>query len=130
MLAFKVVRPLDEYITMASQQELLNFTVPGSPREVSPGGLECALGQGSLSANVVPWESDRSAVTIAVTSTQGEGFALQHTDLGTIRLTEAGSEMTRVEIIAHHPDQGEKKSLAAHFVRFANHVQSRFQVAS
>lgn len=115
---------------MASQVELLNFTVPWSPREVSRAVQECAVGQGSLSAIVVPWESDRSTVTIAVTSTQGEGFALQHTDLGTIRLTEAGADMTRVEIIAHHPDQGEKKNLAAHFVRFANQVQTRFQVAS
>ncbi len=115
---------------MAAQEELLNFTVPGSPREVSRAIEECAAGQGSLSAIIVPWESGRSTVTIAVTSTQGEGFALQHTDLGTIRLSEAGDDMTRVEIIAHHPNHGEKKSLAAHFVRFANHVQSRFQVAS
>ena len=113
---------------MLSQEELLNFTVPGSPPEVSRAVEDCAAGLGSLSAIVVPWKSDRSTVIIAVTSTQGEGFALEHTDLGTIRLTEAGSDMTRVEIIAHHPDHGEKKTLAAHFVRFANHVQSRFQV--
>ena len=115
---------------MPSQEELLNFTVPGSPREISRAVSDCAVGQGSLSAIVVPWESDRSTVTIAVTATQGEGFALEHTDLGTIRLTDAGADMTRVEIIAHHPDHGEKKSLAAHFIRFANHVQTRFQVAS
>jgi len=115
---------------MASQEELLNFTVPGSPREISRAVEECAVGQGSLSAIIVPWESDRSTVTIAVTSTQGEGFALQHTDLGTIRVSDAGDATTRVEIIAHHPDHGEKKSLAAHFVRFANHVQGRFQVPS
>ena len=114
---------------MPSLEKLLIFTVPGSPREVSRAVEECAVGQGSLSTIVVPWESDRSTVTIAVTSTQGEGFALQHTDLGTIRISDAGGDMTRVEIIAHHPDQGEKKSPAALFVRFANHVQSRFQVA-
>jgi len=115
---------------MPSQEELLNFTVSGSTREISRVVQECAVGQGSLSAIVVPWESDGTTITIAVTSTQGEGFALQHTDLGTIRLSQAAADMTRVEIIAHHPDQGEKKSLAAHFVRFANHLQTRFQVAS
>ena len=115
---------------MASQEELLNFTVAGSPREIARAIEECAVGQASLSAIVVPWESDQSVVTIAVSSTQGEGCALQHTDLGTIRASDAGNDMTRVEIIAHHPDHGEKKSLAAHFVRFANHVQNRFKVAS
>jgi hypothetical protein len=113
---------------MASQEELLNFTVSGSPHEASRAVQECSVGHGSLSAIVVSWESDRSTVTIAVTSTQGEGFALQHTDLGTIRLTEAGRDMTRVDIIAHHPDHGERKSLAAHFIRFANDLQARFQV--
>ena len=48
----------------------------------------------------MPWESDHTTLSMAVTSTQGEGWALEHTDMGTVRLTDLGNETTRVEILS------------------------------
>jgi hypothetical protein len=110
-------------------EALLEFTVAGSPRGVSRAIEEFAIGQGSLTAIVVPWESDGVTLNMAVTSTQGEGFALEHTNLGTIRLTDLGNDLTRVEIIAHQPDHAEKQKMAALFVRFTGQILTRFQAA-
>ncbi len=110
-------------------EELLNFTVPGTPRDVCRAIAEFAVGLGSLSAIVVPWESDRSTVIMAVTSTQGEGRFLEHTDLGTVRLTDLGNDSTRVAIQPRPLEHTEKQKMAALFVRFTSQIQSRFQVA-
>jgi hypothetical protein len=110
-------------------EELLNFTVPGTLRDVSRAIEEFAVGLGSLSAIVVPWEGDRMTVIMAVTSTQGEGRFLEHTDLGTVRLTDLGNDSTRVAIEPRLLDHAEKQKMAALFVRFTSQIQSRFQVA-
>ena len=110
-------------------EKLFQFTTPGSPRAVSGAIEQLAMGQGSLTAIIVPWESDPAALSMAVTSTQGEGWALEHTNLGTIRLTDLGNETTRVEVIVdvqHHP---EHQKLAKLFHRFSTEIQARFQVA-
>ena len=109
--------------------ELLQFAVPGAPREVSRAIEEFAIGLGSLTAIVVPWESDRANVVMAVTSTQGEGRFLEHTDLGTVRLTDLGNDMTRVTVEARPLDHAERQNMAALFVRFTSEIRSRFQVA-
>jgi len=110
-------------------EKLFEFVTPGSHRAVSGAIEQLALGQGSLSAIVVPWESDRNMLCMAVASTQGEGFALEHTNLGTIRLTDLGNETTRVEVLAalqHHP---ESQKLAKLFARFSIELQSKLPVA-
>ena len=110
-------------------EKLFEFMTAGSPRTVSGAIEQLAHGQGSLTALIVPWESDRAALSMAVTSTQGEGFALEHTNLGTIRLTDVGNDTTRVEVIAdvqHHPEQ---QKLTKLFSRFSSEIQARFQAA-
>ena len=110
-------------------EKLFEFVTTGSPRAVSGAIEQLAIGLGSLTAIIVPWESDRTTLCMAVASTQGEGWALEHTNLGTIRLTDMGNEMTRVEVLAdleHHP---EHKKLAKLFGRFSIEIQSRLQVA-
>jgi len=109
--------------------ELLQFTVPGSLREVSRAIEGFAAGLGSLSAVVIPWQSDRTTVVMAVTSTQGEGRFLEHTDLGTVRLQDLGNNSTRVAVEPRAMDHAEKQKMAALFVRFASQIQARFQVA-
>lgn len=109
-------------------EKLFEFVTPGSPRAVSGAVEQLAIGLGSLTAIVVPWESDRTTLCMAVASTQGEGWALEHTNLGTVRLTDIGNETTRVEILAdlqHHPEQ---PKLAKLFARFSSEIQSRLQV--
>jgi hypothetical protein len=116
------------YHRLAMSEQIIEFTATGSPRVVSLAIEECATGQGSLSAIVVPWESDRVTLSMAVTSAKGEGWAIEHTDLGTIRLTDLGNDMTRVAIAPHEPDHVEKQRMTALFDGFARQIQSRLQV--
>jgi hypothetical protein len=111
-------------------QALVEFAVPGSPKAVSQVIEEVAAGLGSLSAIVVPWESNHLNIVMAVTSTHGEGRFLEHTDLGTVLLTDLRNDTTRVVIEARPQEHAEKQKMAALFVRFTSQIQSRFQVAS
>ena len=109
---------------------MMEFTATGSPRVVSSTIEQYATGQGSLNAIVVPWESDHMTLSMAVTAVRGEGWAIEHTNLGTIRLIDAGQERTEVAIAAEPPDHPERQKLTAVFERFVRQVQSRFHVES
>jgi hypothetical protein len=106
--------------------EPVTFTALGSPPAVSRAIEEYARGDGRVAALVVPWESDRTAVSMAITAVRREGWAIEHTNLGTIRLTDAGPERTRVSIAAEPADHPEPQQLAAMFDRFAKQVETRF----
>ncbi len=110
-------------------EKLFEFVTAGSPRVVSGAIEQLAVGLGSLTGIVVPWESDRTTMCMAIASTQGEGWALEHTNLGTVRLTDLGNETTRVEILADLQNHPENQRLAKLFARFSSEVQSRLQVA-
>jgi hypothetical protein len=110
-------------------EKLFEFMTAGSPRTVSGAVEQLAIGLGSLTALVVPWESDRITLSMAVASTQGEGWALEHTNLGTVRLTDMGNETTRVEVLADLLPHAENQRLAKLFARFSSEIQSRLQVA-
>ena len=56
------------------------------------------------------------------------GWAIEHTNLGTIRLTAAGHERTALAITADLSDHPERQQLTAGFERFVRQVQSRFHV--
>jgi hypothetical protein len=109
-------------------EKLFEFMTSGTPRAVSGTVEQLAIGLGSLTAIVVPWESDRTTLSMAVASTQGEGWALEHTNLGTIRLTDMGNETTRVEVIADLQDHAEHQKFAKLFSRFSSEIQSQLQV--
>src|ERR1700688_1168205 len=108
-------------------QEILEFTASGSPRDLSRAIEEFATGQGSLNAIIVPWESDQLTLSMAVTSVKGEGWAIEHTNLGTIKLTDLGNDTTRVAIACHEPDHAEKKKMLSLFDGFARNIKSRWQ---
>jgi hypothetical protein len=110
-------------------QEIFEFTAAGSPGVVSRAIEQYATGQGSLHAIVVPWESDKVTLSMAVTSARADGWAVEHTDLGTIRLTDLGNDLTRVAFAAREPDHADKKKLAALFDGFARQIQTRLQSA-
>ncbi|HWZ54759.1 MAG TPA: hypothetical protein VNZ63_01745 [Verrucomicrobiae bacterium] len=109
-------------------EKLFEFVTPGSPRALSGTIEQLAVGLGSLSAIVVPWESDRTTLSMAIASTQGEGHALMHTNLGTVRLTDMGNEMTRVEVLADLLSDAEQQRLGKLFARFSSQIQSQLQV--
>jgi hypothetical protein len=66
---------------------------------------------------------------MAVASTQGEGWALEHTNIGTLRLIDTGNDKTRVEIYSDLKDHAEQQKLANLFARFSSQLQSQFQAA-
>jgi hypothetical protein len=110
-------------------KQLLEFSATGSPQAVSRAIEQFATGHGSLNAIVVPWESDQVTLSMAVTSAKADGWAIEHTNLGTIKLTDLGNNLTLVAIAAESPDTGEKQKLASLFDGFAIQVQNKFQVS-
>jgi L-rhamnose isomerase len=108
----------------------VTFTTPGSPRTIADRIEQCAVAHGNVTALVVPWESDRVTLSMAVTAVKGDGWAIEHTNLGTITLTAVGDGMTAVGIAAGEPDHPEKQKLAAVFERFAQDVRRALQAAS
>ena len=107
----------------------LSFTAAGRARDVSRAIEEYARGLGSVSALVVPWESDATTLSMAVTSVKTDGWAIEHTNLGTITLTDLGNDATRVAVVSHASDRPESASLVAVFDRFAQQLQGRFRSA-
>jgi hypothetical protein len=110
--------------------EIVTFTAAGSPQVVSRAIEEYARGQGHVSAIVVPWESDATTLSMAITAVRADGWAIEHTNLGTIRLQDAGRERTAVAIAAETPDHPDQPKLVALFDRFVTQVQSKFHVES
>jgi hypothetical protein len=109
---------------------MLEFTAAGSPRAVADRIEQCAVAQGNISALVVPWESDRRTLSMSVTAVKGEGWAIEHTNLGTIQLTDLGGELTRVAISGARPDHPETQKLAALFDRFAQQLQHQVEAST
>jgi hypothetical protein len=105
------------------------FTVSGSPPVVARAIEEYARSQGSVSAIVVPWESDEVTLSMAVTAVKTDGWAIEHTNLGTIRLKAAGEERTSVAIAAEPPDHPDQQKLTAVFEKFVRQVEGRLQAA-
>jgi hypothetical protein len=103
--------------------ELVEFTVAGAPGAVARTIEACAEGQGSLTALVVPWESGGTTLSMAVTSVAIDGWAIEHTNLGTITLSGLDGNCTRVSCAADRPDHPERQKLAALFHRFVGQVR-------
>ena len=99
------------------------FTVAGSARDVSRAIEEYARATGRVGALVVPWESDATTLNIAVTSVKADGWAIEHTDLGTIRVTEGGTHSATVTIVARDSAAASQPALRAVFDRFAADLQ-------
>jgi hypothetical protein len=114
----------------AGMSEFVTFTAAGSPKAVSRAIEDCARGLGTVNALVVPWESDARTLSMAVTAVKTDGWAIEHTNLGTIRLIDAGPERTEVAVVAEPPDHPEQQKLAAAFDRFVRQLQSQFEGAT
>jgi hypothetical protein len=66
---------------------------------------------------------------MAVTSVKSDGWAIEHTNLGTITLTDAGPDATRVAI--HAPEQAAyaEPKLATVLDRFVQHLRKTLAAA-
>ena len=103
---------------------MIEFLTEGSPPVVSRAIEEYARAQGNVTALVVPWESDATTLRMAVTSVKIDGWAIEHTNLGTIALTDRGHDGTGVAITASEPEHAEHLKRRALFDRFARDLQA------
>ena len=101
-----------------------SFVAPGSPTSVSDTIETLARAQGHITALVVPWESTPSMLSMAVTSVKIDGWAIEHTNLGTITLT-ADGDGTRVAIVGRAIEGAGQAKLAKVFDQFARDLQQR-----
>ena len=108
----------------------MEFVANGSPGDVARAIEQYAQAQGRLSAIVVPWEGTATTVSMSVTSVKADGWAIEHTNLGTITLTDLGNGTTAVAPAADDSDRSEKERLAALFDAFARQLQHQFQAMS
>lgn len=102
--------------------EVVNFTAKGPAKSLASEIEAYALAQGHVSALVVPWESGPGRLCMAVTAVRGEGWAIEHTNLGTVTLTDLDGASTRVVTSA----AGVESKLAAIFDGFAKQLRARF----
>jgi len=110
--------------------QAVEFSTAGSPRAVARAIEDFARAQDHVAAIVVPWESDATALNMAVTAVTGEGWAIEHTNLGTITLTDHGSGATRVAVTAAGRVAHDTPELAAIFERFTRQLHRQFSGAS
>ena len=64
---------------------------------------------------------------MAVTAQKIDGWAIEHTNIGTIKLSNLGSQLTRVVVVLHAREQADQPKLAALLNGFAQKIQSKFQ---
>jgi hypothetical protein len=107
----------------------IEFTAVGTPNVLSRAIEEYARAHGHVNALVVPWESDPSRLSMSVTSVKSDGWAIEHTNLGTITLTPAGAETTRVSIAPPEVDAAQEPKLAQVFEHFARQLEARLTAA-
>jgi hypothetical protein len=105
----------------------VEFVANGSPKEVAQAIEQYAHGQGRVTAIVVPWESTRTMLSMSVTSVKADGWAIEHTNLGTVTLTDAGDGTTAVAMTAHDPGRADSSQLTGVFERFAEQLQQRLK---
>ena len=110
--------------------QALEFSTAGSPRAVARAIEDFARAQAHVAAIVVPWESDATALSMAVTAAVGDGWAIEHINLGTIRLTDDGSDATRVAVAADRRGEQHTPQLSAMFERFTRQLHRHFGGAS
>ena len=110
------------------QSVSVEFIAAGAARDLSRAIEQFATGQGSVTALVVPWESQGTTVNMAVTSVKTDGWAIEHANLGTISLTPIDEGRTRVAIVAAEPDRPGEDTLTPAFDRFALQVQRQFEL--
>ena len=107
---------------------MMVFTAAGTPAAAAQAIEAYARSLGNVAALVVPWESSGDTLSMAVTLVKSDGWAIEHTNLGTITLAPEG-DATRIAAIGHQSGEGDAAKLAALFDRFASDVRHRFDRA-
>jgi hypothetical protein len=108
----------------------VEFVATGTPRALSKAIEEHATRLGSVSVLLVPWESDDVTLSMAVTLVKADGWAIEHTNLGTVKLTDLGHDHTRVALVAHSTDHPEQERLTPLLDAFGRQIQDRFRAGA
>ena len=103
------------------------FIVEGTPRSIAEQIEQIARAQGSVTALVVPWESTATVLSVAVTAVKIDGWAIEHTNLGTIRLS---TDPAGTRVAANSDPARAGDTLATMFDRLADDVRRRLQGAT
>jgi hypothetical protein len=113
--------------------KIVDFMARGSARTVASAIETFAAERRLVTALVVPWESSPTTVNMSVTATRGDGWAIEHTNLGTITLVDVDGQRTRVVIAdqtrqpdVHEPDQPVPHKPASALTAFARQIEQRF----
>lgn len=106
---------------------IIEFTATGSPDPLSQAIERYVHDTGALHALVVPWESEPGRLSMALTSVKSDGWAIEHTNLGTITLVDLGRSLTRVAVLAHEFGHPEPEKLTDVLRTFARQIQAEFQ---
>jgi hypothetical protein len=109
---------------------VVEFIAKGAPRVLSRAIEEHARGRGAVSVLLVPWESDQATLRMAVTLVTSDGWAIEHTNLGTVTLTDLGKDLTRVTVLGHPVagDHPEREQIAALLATLGRQIQGRFEL--
>jgi hypothetical protein len=116
---------------------ILEFMASGPARAVAAAIEAYASERRVVSALVVPWESDAVTVRMAVTSMKRDGWAIEHTNLGTISLVDLGNGLIRIAVVsaettaAETPERAEiRRKQTATLTAFAQQLERRFGLPS
>jgi hypothetical protein len=82
---------------------IVEFIVHGSPRAVSQAIESYAAERRVVTVLVVPWESTAARLSMAVTSSRADGWSIEHTNLGTIVLSDVHGTATEVAVFPFDP---------------------------
>lgn len=107
--------------------DIVEFIATGTPRSLSQAIEQHAARLGSVSVLLVPWESDDVTLSMAVTLVNSDGWAIEHTNLGTVKLTDLGHDHTRVALVADVTNHPEQARLTPLLDTFGRQIQERFQ---
>ena len=119
-----------DQMTSERAPSMIEFITTGSPTTVSRAIESHAAQERSITALVVPWQSNGASVVMSVTAAAGEGRAIDHANLGTITLIDLGDDRTRVKLEAAEQLQADHKPRASLFDQFVRTLQGRFQESS
>ena len=104
---------------------IVEFTAAGPVRTVAAAIEAYAAERRIVSALVVPWESDAVTLRMAVTSMKSEGWAIEHTNLGTISLADLGGDLVRIAVVAAEAGSG-----ASSLTTFARQIERKFSTTA
>jgi hypothetical protein len=108
---------------------MVEFIATGAPRALARAIEEQAKGWGSVSVLLVPWESTDLALSMAVTLVKADGWAIEHTNLATLTLTDLGHDLTRVAMVPHPTADLEQEPMTPLLDEFGRRLKGRFEAS-